>query len=146
MLLAGLRCIDIDVDDPQVVSEIVEQVHLHLPAGALVRRRGNSPRVAFFFRAAEGQPSKRSIDGAKGKIEVLRAGQQAVIYGMHPSGAPLAWTDARGPDTVSFGDLPALSEREIGSFLLACGPVLGKVEAGLAGCTSAFEPRFSSCQ
>ena len=44
LLLGGLRCIDVDVDDPQHVSKVLDEAHTHLPRGALQRRRADSPR------------------------------------------------------------------------------------------------------
>ena len=129
LLLAGLRCVDVDVDLPDLVAKILDQVRVHLPAGALTRSRANSPRVAILFRAADGQPPKRSINGAKGKIEVLGSGQQLVAHGLHTTGVPYSWSDGCGPDTVKLGDLPAVSEQQIDAFLSACAPLLGAVVA-----------------
>ena len=126
LVLAGLRCIDVDVDSPPLVAKILDQAHLLLPSGALIRGRANSPRVALFYRAAEGQPLKRSINGPNGKIE----------HGQHPSGAALTWADGRGPDTVSLSDLPAASEEEIDNFLSACAPGLGVADAQSTGMAS----------
>src|SRR5215207_1547658 len=67
LVLTGLRSIDVDVDDTAVVDQLLEQVRVHLPAGALIRRRANSSRVAIFYRAAEGKPSKRVTKGPNGK-------------------------------------------------------------------------------
>jgi hypothetical protein len=78
----------------------------------------------MFYRAAEGQPTKRHIQGCNGKIEVLGAGQQAVVHGLHPEGAALTWDCGRGPDTVKRDDLPAISEAEIENFLGQCVPLL----------------------
>ena len=136
LILAGLRCIDIDVDHPQLVSEILESARQHLPGGALRRNRANSPRAALLFRAAEGKPPKRFIKGPNGKIEVLGDGQQAVVHGLHPSGTALTWADGRAPDTVSLSDLPAVSEKEIDNFLSACAPVLGVADAQSRGVSS----------
>src|SRR5262245_41495044 len=33
LVLTGLRCIDLDVDDPQLVSQLMDQVRRRLPAG-----------------------------------------------------------------------------------------------------------------
>jgi len=134
LLTAGFRCLDIDVDDPQLVSELIEQARAYLPQGALTRGRPNSPRVTIFYRAAEGQPPKRVIKGPNGKIEVLGAGQQVVVHGLHPSGAPLTWADGLGPDTVDASDVPAVSEEQINDCLSACAPLLGEsvVDAGAA--------------
>jgi hypothetical protein len=125
LVLAGLRCVDLDVDDPQLVPKIMEQVRLHLPAGALTRGRANSPRVSMLYRAAEGQPSKRKIEGPNGKIEILGAGQQAVVHGLHPTGASITWSDGRGPNAVRVTDLAAVSEEQITEFLGASAPLLG---------------------
>jgi hypothetical protein len=46
LVVTGLRCIDVDVDDPQLVQEIMEAARQHLPRGALIRRRAGSSRIA----------------------------------------------------------------------------------------------------
>jgi AAA domain/Bifunctional DNA primase/polymerase, N-terminal/Primase C terminal 2 (PriCT-2) len=143
LVLGGLRCVDIDVDDPQLISEIRELARLHLPPGALLRCRANSPRVAMLYRAAEGQPCKRVAAGLKDKVEVLGAGQQVVVHGLHPSGAALTWSDGRGPDTVSVSDIPAVSEDQITAFLEACAPLLGATTtsgASVRGASTAQPP------
>jgi hypothetical protein len=76
LLLAGLRCVDIDVDDPQLVIEIIQAAAVHLPLGALIRRRVGSPRLAMLYRAAIGQPTKLVVTGPKGKIEILGVGSR----------------------------------------------------------------------
>lgn len=125
LVLAGLRCIDIDVDDPQLISKIMDAARIKLPTSALLRSRANSPRLAMLFRAAEGQPPKRVLRGTKSKIEVLGAGQQVVAHGLHPTGAALTWSDGRGPDTVSLADVPTVIEDQITRFLDACASLLG---------------------
>jgi hypothetical protein len=125
LVLAGLRCVDIDVDDPQLISAIMNAARLKLPTGALLRCRANSPRLALLFRAAVGQPVKRGINGPKDKIEVLGSGQQVVVHGLHPTGAAWTWSEGRGPDTVSVSELPGVSEDQITAFLEACAPLLG---------------------
>ena len=125
LVLAGFRCIDCDIDDPHLAREIVRAVRLHLPPGALIRRRANSPRLALLYRAAEGQPPKRVAKGPKGKVEILGLGQQVVVHGQHPSGAAISWRNGRGPDTVPLDEVPAVSEQQITAFLNACTPLLG---------------------
>jgi Family of unknown function (DUF5906)/Bifunctional DNA primase/polymerase, N-terminal len=125
LLLAGLRCVDIDVDDPQLVMEIVKAAHIYLPQGALIRRRVDSPRIALLYRAAEGQPPKRVVAGPKGKIEILGCGQQVVVHGLHPSGAPYNWLKAQGPHTVPYDQLAGIREEQIEAFLKACSSLLG---------------------
>jgi hypothetical protein len=67
LLLAGLQCIDCDIDDPQVTLEVVREARRHLPPGALIRRRAGSPRLVMFYRAAAGQPlpSATALTGSK---------------------------------------------------------------------------------
>lgn len=125
VLLAGLRCIDIDVDDPEIVRGILKIAQQHLPARPIVRCRPGSPRMALLYRAASGAPGKLSASGALGKIEVLGRGQQVVCDGVHPSGAAITWTKERGPHTVPCSQLPAVSEDQINRFLAACTPLLG---------------------
>ena len=43
ILAAGLRCFDVDVDDPHVVDLIENRIRQRYP-NAIVRRRANSPR------------------------------------------------------------------------------------------------------
>jgi hypothetical protein len=131
LLLGGLRCVDCDVDDPQVADQIMAAVLGLLPEGALIRRRANSPRVAMLYRAAEGQPGKRVVAGSKGKVEVLGLGQQAVVHGLHPSGAAITWLDERGPDTVRHGELPTVSEDQLSELFNACAPLLGANSASV---------------
>jgi hypothetical protein len=133
MLVAGMRCIDCDIDDPQLVVEIMQAARQHLPSGALIRRRANSPRMALLYRAATGQPPKRVIKGPKGAVEILGLGQQVVIHGQHPSGAAISWQKGHGPDTVPHERLPAVSEEQISAFLNACAPLLGAKELELTG-------------
>jgi Bifunctional DNA primase/polymerase, N-terminal len=124
VLLGGLRCVDLDIDDAQVTLEVMGQARCHLPPGALLRRRAGSPRLSLFYRSETGQPTKRAINGAKGKVEILGHGQQAVVHGQHPSGASITWRDGRGPDTVPLDQVPKVSEAQISAFLDACAPVL----------------------
>jgi hypothetical protein len=65
------------------------------------------------------------VAGSKGKVEVLGLGQQAVVHGLHPSGAAIIWLDERGPDTVRHGELPTVSEDQLSELFNACAPLLG---------------------
>jgi hypothetical protein len=126
MLTAGFRCIECDVDDQQAAGEIMGKIKQHLPQGAIIRCRSNSPRVAVLYRAADGQPPKRTQAGPKGKIEVLGLGQQFVVHGQHPSGAEITWLDDRGPHNVPCAQVPAVTEPRIADFLSACATILGQ--------------------
>jgi hypothetical protein len=100
ILAAGLRCVDMDVDASDAAQQIVGAVCRHLPENALIRRRGNSNRLAFIYRAANGQPGKRSVTGLNGKVEVLGAGQQLVVDGVHPAGDTYYFKNGRGPNKI----------------------------------------------
>ena len=125
ILAAGLRCIDIDVDNPPIALKIAELACQRLGSSAPIRRRPNSSRYAMVFRASDGQPGKVSISGSEGKVEVLGAGQQFVADGQHPSGARIFWSNGRGPDTVPRDQLPEVTEEQIRAFLNECEPLLG---------------------
>ncbi len=125
LLLAGFRCIDLDIDDAQLTLEVMRLAHQYLPPRALMRRRGNSPRLALLYRAADGQPAKRVAKGPKGKVEILGRGQQIVVHGLHPSGASITWKNGRGADTVHRDQVPPVCEEQITAFLNACAPLLG---------------------
>ena len=125
ILAAGLRCIDIDVDNPPIALKIAELACQRLDSSAPIRRRANSTRFAMVYRADDGQPGKLSISGSEGKVEVLGAGQQFVADGQHPSGAKIFWSNGRGPDTVPRDQLPEVTEEQIRLFLNECEPLLG---------------------
>lgn len=120
----GHRVIDVDVDDPEVVDQIIARVIAHLPANPLIRRRPASARLALVYRA-DGEPGKLSVVGVKGKVEILGNGQQLVIDGIHPSGARLEWLRDRSPATIAANQLPVASEAAVLAFLEACGRILG---------------------
>ncbi len=122
----GLRVIDVDADSPATVTAILAAANKHLPmAGALVRQRDGTPRVALVIRSAEGAPEKRAVAGVAGKVEVLGAGQQLHAHGLHPSGVPVRWQMDRGPHTVPLADVSQASEAAITAFLAECAPTLG---------------------
>jgi hypothetical protein len=150
MLCRGFRVVDLDIDDPKVVLELLPIIQSCFPDGAIWRRRENSARMAIIYRAAEGQPKKRKALGAPGKIEILGAGQQVVVHGVHPSGASLYWYGGRGPHNVPLMELPAVSEAQIDAFFEACRP-LGFTEKGaandaVAGDVLGFDPAMLPTQ
>lgn len=123
VLADGLRAIDIDIDNPTIAASVKAKA-LDMFGEAPMRYRANSSRVLLLYRAAAGTPSKRSISGDMGKVEVLGRGQQFVAFGVHPSGADLHWMpDA--PGDIAADDLPALTEAQIDAFLDAVAPSVG---------------------
>ena len=95
---AGLRAIDIDVDDQALVDAICAAAEdVGLPEAGGVRFRENSSRVLWLYRAAEGRPLKRTLPGAKGKKSLSSAAVSnpsrtgcAKIQACRTSGMPAA--------------------------------------------------------
>jgi hypothetical protein len=139
ILAAGLRCLDVDVDDLQIAAAIKTKIVAHFP-GAIIRGRANSPRFAAVVRAAEGEPGKGSVAGQHGQLEVLGAGQQFVSHGTHSSGVLIEWENGRGPHTVPRDQLPAVTEGQITTLLNECAALLGSTRSvtGAAAATNLF--------
>lgn len=121
----GYRVVDLDVDD-EAVSDQLMRLSLSLLGHAPMRFRENSGRRLLVYRAAHGEPGKRSIKGALGKVEVLGKGQQFVAYGKHPSGADLCWD--RPLEDWPAADLQPVSEDQIGEFLARAAELIGSAE------------------
>jgi hypothetical protein len=124
ILCTGLRAIDIDIDNP-TIGHAVRRLAMDMLGEAPMRYRDNSPRVLFLYRAAEGEPGKRTVASkAFGKVEVLGRGQQFVAYGIHHTGAALQWMP-EGPRTWTADALPAVTEDQITEFLEKAGEIIG---------------------
>jgi hypothetical protein len=120
VLCDGLRAVDIDVGNPTICASVLSKIVLRF--GEAPRRyRNDSPRCLLLYRAAEGEPEKRVLPGAFGKIEVLGRGQQFVAFGWHPDGEQLRWTP-EAPCDISLNALPVLSEPDIDELFTLCGP------------------------
>jgi hypothetical protein len=128
LLTSGLRVIDIDIDDSALVQKVIREIRNHLPGGAIIRTRSNSPRRALVYRAAVGMPGKLKVAGAAGAIEVLGNGQQFVAHGIHPSGADIEWTDGRSPASVPISALPSVTEEMLHKCLAACEKLLAGLD------------------
>ena len=89
--------IDIDLEDPLLVIEVVNTVFSHLGSG-MVRTRSNSNRVGICYRTEtpfSGVSSvrfRRHYEGRKAvvneQVEFLSDGRQFVCEGIHTSGVP----------------------------------------------------------
>ncbi len=121
----GLRAVDIDVENPTIAARI-KATAIELFGACPMRWRGNSARVLLLYRAAIGEPVKRTIASRTGlgKVEVLGHGQQFVAYGVHPSGASLQW-EPEGPRAWAVDALPAVTEEGITEFFKVIAPMLG---------------------
>lgn len=120
LLTAGLAALDIDVLD-QGLAKILRDWCLRHVARYVPARVGSHPKMALIFRCAEGSLPKRSsamyrdAAGREHRIEVLGAGQQLAVYGLHPdTGQPYMWPqrDICGHG-VHFDDLPAITEEQV---------------------------------
>ncbi|MDY8108272.1 PriCT-2 domain-containing protein [Fulvimarina sp. 2208YS6-2-32] len=121
----GYRVIDLDVDD-QSVSDRLLRMAGEMLGRAPTRHRENSGRRLMVYRAAQGEPGKRSIKGAMGKVEVLGKGQQFVAYGKHPSGVDLQWD--RALEDWPADELTEVTEDQVGAFLAAASEVIGSAD------------------
>lgn len=126
---AGLRPLDLDLDDPDKASEC-RAVANRMFGNAPTRSRQDAPRVLMLCRAAEGEPVKRTLTGRRHskehscKIEVLGKGQQFVAFGQHPdTGAELEWTPA-APGVLHYDELPVVTEVQIQAFLEVCATII----------------------
>ncbi len=127
ILCDGLRSVDIDCDDPTIAAQ-VQSLSIKMLGPAPVRSRSNSPRSLFVYRAAEGSPGKRTVQGERGKVEILGLGQQFVAFGEHTSGVDYTWPDS-SPLNIRKDELTAVKEQEITDFLAACTPIIGASSA-----------------
>ncbi|MFM9859730.1 AAA family ATPase, partial [Pseudoxanthobacter sp. M-2] len=114
ILCDGLRAIDIDIDDSAVAGQVAG-LAFNLLGDAIIRFRADSPRLLLVYAAADGEPSKRSISGERGMVEVLGRGQQFVADGTHPDGQPYQWRVGSPADTQR-DNLVAVSEEAITEF------------------------------
>src|SRR5262249_7122622 len=69
ILCDGLRPIDIDIDEPSRADE-VERLALSMLGPTPIRFRADSARRLLLYRAADGEPGKRTLHGTYGGIEV----------------------------------------------------------------------------
>jgi hypothetical protein len=122
VLADALRAIDLDINDAARATNCTGTAFAVL-GQAPIRYRRNSPRRLILYRAAEGEPPKRSITGKLGKIEVLGRGQQFAAFGTHDSGAELEWL-GEPPGHLTLEDLPAVTEEQITEFLTRCAAII----------------------
>lgn len=127
ILCDGLRAVDVDVDDPEIVSRIRAELTSNLGAAPMRVRKG-SARILVVYRAAEGEPKKRVLKGTAGKVEILGHGQQFVADGIHPDGDRYAW-DGTDLLTTPRSALPAVTEAQIDALFIALAPVIGAAVA-----------------
>jgi hypothetical protein len=122
ILCDGLIAVDLDIDDAVIVSQLVAAAN-HFLGSAPTRTRSDSPRILILYRASEGEPKKRNVEGQFGKIEVLGHGQQFVAFGIHPDGAVYEWDGSL--DTFHRDKLTPVTQEALMAFLCAVAPLIG---------------------
>lgn len=98
----GLRnrdypCLDMDVPDPGLVAMLHVVAERYLGAALPCFRVGWAPKRAYLFALAD-EPFGRMrrewvFNGRRCLLEILGAGCQVVIEGMHRSGKPYEWSE-----------------------------------------------------
>ncbi|MDR3411570.1 MAG: bifunctional DNA primase/polymerase [Formivibrio sp.] len=123
ILCDSLIALDLDIDDSTISKRAISAA-IHFLGNAPMRVRSDSARVLMLYRAAEGEPSKRSINGTGGKVEALGSGQQFVAFGQHPNGATYTWPQG-SPAEFSRDMLPPVTADALQAFLCAVAPLVG---------------------
>jgi hypothetical protein len=140
----GLRAdsfpgIDIDITDPALASDIT-QLAVRLLGPAPVRI-GAWPKRLLVYRLDGATFGKRSVDlGAAGKVEVLAAGQQYVIWGTHPKTKGPYRYEGRAIGAWGSAGLTAVSAEKVDAFLAAVADwadIMGLDVAGAIGVSGA---------
>lgn len=90
-----VRALDIDIDDPDLVHEIVEFIEDWFEVPQAIRYRSNSAKrlIPLIIPGKFGKRVMRFADD-KGMVEFLATGQQFVAAGTHPSGVKYKWNEA----------------------------------------------------
>lgn len=98
--------IDCDTNTPEALAMVERVIVRNFGTNNPVRARANAPRALYVLRRDENELpiGKHKImwtdtDGVEQAVEVLGAGQQYVISGVHTSGIAYEW---RGPSLTSF--------------------------------------------
>ncbi len=123
LLTDGLRALDVDFDDVIIAGEL-QTLAFDMFGAAPMRVRYNSGKFLALYRAAVGEPVKRSLTAAEGKIEVMGLGQQVAAFGTHWSGSPLMWFGG-SPLDVHRDKLPPITEDQVTAFLEAAVAITG---------------------
>jgi hypothetical protein len=114
--------VDIDVTDQSLSDAIAVLADLKL--GDAPERVGRAPKRLLVYRIADGEVIRKkrvdftAPDGSAHAVEILGAGQQYVVEGMHPgTGRPYAWTSGRTPETIGAANLTTVTAAQVDAFL-----------------------------
>ncbi|MFZ0603453.1 MAG: DUF3987 domain-containing protein, partial [Roseiarcus sp.] len=106
--------LDIDVDDPPIVNEIVAMAET-LFGRTSARCRPNSPRRLLPYRFKDADPKKFIVTLSCGKCEFLGLGQQFVGFGKHQSGADYEWR-GQSLDVLDIDQIPIIDKAKLSAF------------------------------
>jgi AAA domain/Bifunctional DNA primase/polymerase, N-terminal len=130
ILCHSVPALDIDVLDPDVADQLEDMaatlVGDHAP---VLVRFGKRPKRAVLFQTdvpfkKVKTPVFTSPDGKRHHVEVLGAGQQIVVHGVHPdTHEEYAWTGG-SPIDVKREDLPVLTEDGAHRFIADAAAVM----------------------
>jgi hypothetical protein len=123
ILCDGLRAIDIDIDIPELANQ-VQALALEMLGPAPIRTRFGSSRVLLLYRAAEGEPNKKTEKGDLGSVEILGHGNQFVAFGLHLDGSQYEWLNGSPLDADVSKLTPVTAEAEL-AFRRAVKPLIG---------------------
>ena len=141
--------LDIDVLDAPFSGTLAALADLMLDDAP--ERIGSAPKRLLAYRLAEGAEAIRktrlvftlpSTGETEHAIEVLGAGQQFVVAGVHPgTGKPYEWTDGRSPTDMGAGALTPVTPDQIEAYLdqaaveitRAGGVIVSRTAQGSAG-------------
>ena len=114
ILTGVLFPLDIDVDDPPIVNEIVAMAET-LFGRTSARCRPNSPRRLLPYRFKDADPKKFIVTLSCGKCEFLGLGQQFVGFGKHLSGADYEWR-GQSLDELDIDQIPVIDKAKLSAF------------------------------
>ena len=139
--------LDIDVEDPAIVAEIVAMAE-KLFGRTSVRCRANSPRRLLPYRIENEDARKSIVSLSCGKLEFLGRGQQFVAFGRHPSGVEYEW-EGQPLDEIKIDELPIIDIARINAFRVWAEqrwPVAEKAKPNGSGRKNGAGPDFrNSC-
>lgn len=122
----GLRAenwpaVDIDVASEEARDLVEGLANFHL-GHAPVRVRAGAPRALMVFRKVGEEPIRKMRlvfeDGTNvHAVEILGAGQQYLINGIHPSGVPYEWREGADLATWSADSLIKITAQDVRNFM-----------------------------
>ena len=111
---SALYPLDVDVDDPAIVDEIVTMAET-LFGRTSVRCRPNSPRRLLPYRFKDADPRKLIVSLSCGKCEFLGLGQHFTAFGKHLSGADYQW-QGQSLDELDIDQIPVIDKAKLNAF------------------------------